>query len=70
MNKDQSLGECEGLTYGGYKCKVLQHHMEIQVPLSCIKELPFLLGEGNGHIFKDSTALPWLEQSIYDELLS
>jgi hypothetical protein len=43
--------------------------MEVQEPLSCIKELPFLLGEVNDHILKGHTGLPWLEQNIYDQLL-
>jgi hypothetical protein len=66
MSKDQ----CDILTYGGYKCKVLQHHMEVWAPLSCTKKLPFLLGKGNAHILKGCTALPWLEKNIYDQLLS
>jgi hypothetical protein len=70
MSKDQSLDECDGLTYRGYKCKVLQHHMEVQAPLSCIKEHPFLLVEGDADILKGPTGLPWLGQRTYDELLS
>jgi hypothetical protein len=68
MSKDQSMGDCDGLPCGGYKCN-LQHHMELQVPLSCIKELPFLLG-GDAHVIKGHTGLLWLVQNICDKLLS
>jgi hypothetical protein len=44
--------------------------MEVQVTLSCIKKLPFLQGEGTAHILKGYIGLPWLEQNIYDQLLS
>jgi hypothetical protein len=64
MSKDHSV------TYGSYKCKVLQHHTEVQLLLSCTKELPFFLGEGNAHIVKGCTVLTWLEQEIYDQFLS
>jgi hypothetical protein len=69
MNRDQDVGECDDLTYGGYKRKVLQHHIEVQVPLRCIKELPLLLGEVNEHIIKCHTGLSWLKKKIYDQLL-
>jgi hypothetical protein len=68
--EDEERLQYDILTYGGYKCKVLQHHMQIQVTLSCTKELPFLLGKGNAHILKGCTALTWLGQNIYNQLLS
>lgn len=50
-------GEGEGLTQGGYKCKVLQHYIMVQASLSLIKETPFLLGEVHSNILKGHTTL-------------
>ena len=57
----RSLGRLS-LTQWGYKCVVLQHHIQIQASLSLIKEPPFPLGEAHSNIWEGHTALSWRGQ--------
>ena len=55
-------GKTEGLTQGGYKFKVLQHHIQVQASLILIKEAPFFPGEVHGNVRKGHTNLSELRQ--------
>ncbi|KAK1327419.1 hypothetical protein QTO34_014180 [Cnephaeus nilssonii] len=48
----QVTGESEGLTQQGQKFKVLQHHIQVQLSLTLIKEAPFLPGEVQDNVLK------------------